>query len=102
MSEKLPDCMMPDGAGPCQGFQTTYERLKDCEDLVRRTVHELYEGKERLDSIATKHLEIFVGADNIVRINVDGICALRAKLSPGCRVDILGPDREPVSAIVMP
>lgn len=34
------------------------------------------------DCIAHHELEVFVGSDNVVRINVDGICELRVKVQP--------------------
>jgi hypothetical protein len=35
------------------------------------------------DCIAHHELEVMIGADNVVRINVDGICQLRVKVQPG-------------------
>jgi hypothetical protein len=35
--------------------------------------------------IATRQLEIVLGADRIARINVDGVCALRVRLKQGCQ-----------------
>jgi len=28
-----------------------------------------------------------IGADNVVRVNVDGICKFRVRMEPGCRID---------------
>lgn len=33
---------------------------------------------------AEQSFEIFVGADKIVRINVDGVCAIRVRLGDNC------------------
>jgi hypothetical protein len=51
---------------------------------------------------ADTQFEVVVGADNIVRINIDGICALRVRLKPGCQFVVIGPDREELSTMVMP
>jgi hypothetical protein len=34
------------------------------------------------DCIAHQELELFVGSDGIVRINVDGVCQLRVRVQP--------------------
>lgn len=39
---------------------------------------------------ARHEIEIFVGADRVVRINVDGQCAMRAKLGPEAQFVIRG------------
>ena len=35
---------------------------------------------------ASKEAECYVGADSIMRINIDGVCALRIRLKDGCSV----------------
>jgi hypothetical protein len=38
--------------------------------------------------IAARELEIVVGADRVVRINVDGLCAFRTRLDAACELVI--------------
>lgn len=42
----------------------------------------------RGDLTATRRLEIMVGADRIVRINVDGQCALRVWMTEDCQFNM--------------
>lgn len=97
----LPDCMMPDGTDPCKGYQDLQDRIDTVVTAVRAATQELAElhGVPR-DQVAVKRLEFFVGHDKIVRINADGICALRIRLRAGCRVELLGPDHEVASTMV--
>lgn len=37
-----------------------------------------------MDHAAFKQVEVVIGADRIVRVNIDGICALRARMRDGC------------------
>jgi hypothetical protein len=39
------------------------------------------------DFKASHQLEVMVGSDRIVRINIDGVCALRVRLEKGCKLD---------------
>jgi hypothetical protein len=43
---------------------------------------------------AHREFEIFIGSDNIARINSDGVCILRVHLDPGCEVSLVNLDRE--------
>lgn len=46
----------------------------------------------RGDRMGTRQLEIVVGADRIVPINVDGQCALRVWMTEDCQFDIRLPN----------
>lgn len=46
--------------------------------------------------IAEKELELFFGEDGLVRINIDGVCALRVRVNKDCRLKIHYPDDESV------
>jgi len=38
------------------------------------------------DFIAEKQFEVIVGMDNIARVNIDGICAIRVRLTSDCEI----------------
>lgn len=40
------------------------------------------------DFKAEKQCEVLVGADSIIRINIDGICVLRVRIEKGCELMI--------------
>jgi hypothetical protein len=40
------------------------------------------------NTIAERQFEVVIGADWVVRINVDGQCVLRLWLKPGAQVDV--------------
>lgn len=37
---------------------------------------------------ATEQVEIIGGSDGVVRINIDGVCALRIRVMSGCKLDL--------------
>jgi hypothetical protein len=39
---------------------------------------------QAIDHTAIKQLELVVGTDRIVRVDIDGICALRVRMLDGC------------------
>lgn len=52
------------------------------------------------DHLAEKQLEIVIGSDRIIRINIDGTCVLRVRLEPGAEyvIDNRGATLEPKHA----
>lgn len=52
---------------------------------------------DSFDRLAEKQLEIVVGSDNVVRINIDGICAMRVRIAPGAEIAI---DQRDVSRVI--
>lgn len=47
----LPDCMMPDGADPCEGFKRVYSEL----DALKQENSEAFEKLQKLDEAAKKY-----------------------------------------------
>jgi hypothetical protein len=41
-----------------------------------------------LDMDANKHVEIVIGTDRVMRINIDGVCAMRSRIGDGCELVI--------------
>ena len=53
ISDALPDCMMPDGAQPCLGYQAMVERQYEMRSLI-------YRQKRLLDSLGDR-LDLLLG-----------------------------------------
>lgn len=51
---------------------------------------------------ANSYLEIFLGSDDIVRINIDGACAMRVRLNPGSQLVLRRADTEAEASITIP
>lgn len=49
------------------------------------------------DRLAKQQLEIVVGTDEVVRINIDSICAMRVRIAPGAEIAI---DQRDVSRVI--
>lgn len=40
------------------------------------------------DFRAEHQIEVMIGTDKIVRVNIDGVCAIRAKAEGNCKIEI--------------
>lgn len=56
----LPDCMMPDGADPCAGYQALAARLAEAEALLREARGHLQYGSQPSDLFL--RIDAFLGA----------------------------------------
>jgi hypothetical protein len=42
------------------------------------------------DFAAKSQVEVMVGKDHVVRVNIDGVCALRIRMEKTCQFDYVG------------
>ena len=70
--------------------QAEINRLHELAEARLRALQAYKAEIERLNSPfnASRELEIVVGTDRVVRINVDGICAFRARFENECELVI--------------
>jgi len=46
LSKCMPECMMPDGAEPCEGYKTALKRIAELEAAAKKTLSEQDEADE--------------------------------------------------------